>query len=120
MATIVQSDVVTKATALGQLTDASTIARLDIIAEMLIEKVANYIGYDVPDTLTNVIAEMVVTEISHYSNLQETYGGLTGADKKITRGDFTAEYDTSGITNKVDILHSYEWILKKYKKLRSL
>lgn len=121
MAIVIQ-DVVDKATILGQITDPNTLARLPIIAEQVILKVEEYIGYEAPVKLTNTVAEIVVTEINHYNGLQGSGGTASGATKRISRGDYTVEYDTSAQapSSQVDVFNSYEWILKKYKKLRSL
>lgn len=121
-----QQDVVDKAIILGQLDtgNASLMERTDVTAEMIISKTESYLGYDplTVDQLLNILAEITVTQISHYQNLQGSTGTSSGATKRITRGDYTVEYDTSvqAPTSAVDVFNSYEWILKKYKKLRTL
>lgn len=113
-----QQQVVDKAVILGSL-DSTLTERTNVTAEMVIAKTDAYIGYDstTVDDLLNILAEITVSQITHYQNLQGTTG--TTPTKRITRGDYTVEYDTSTPTQ-VDIFASYEWLLKKYKKLRSL
>ena len=112
-----QADVVAKAVLVGKLdsNDSALMERVDVTAEMVILKTEDYIGYDPleVDKLKPILAEITVTEITHYQNLRTTALGDT---KRITRGDYTVEYGAS----KTDSFNSYEWLLKKYKKLRSL
>ncbi len=115
-----QTDVVAKAIALGGL-DASLTERVTVTAEMTIAKTSIYLGYDCTkiDALLNVLAEITVTQLSQYQNLM---GNGTGATKRISRGDYTVEYDTDrkSVPANDGIFDSYTWILKTYKKLRSL
>lgn len=121
-----KQDVVDKAIILGNIdsSNATLMERLDVTAEMVIAKTDAYIGYDCTtvDALLNILAEISATQLSHYQNLQGTSGTASGATKRITRGDYTVEYDTSvqAQTTSVDVFNQYEWLLKKYKKLVSL
>lgn len=113
-------DVADKAIILGNLdsSDTSLMAKLDVTIEMIIAKTDAYIGYTstTVDALCNILAEISVTQLSRYQSIQ---GSNTGSTKRITRGDYTVEYDTSTTASK-DVFNEYEWILKKYKKLVSL
>lgn len=119
-------DVADKAILLGSLdpSNESLMAKLDVTIKMVIAKTDAYVGYDCTtvDALCNILAEISVTQLSRYQNLQGTGGSANGATKRITRGDYTVEYDTSVQTTNtsVDVFNSYEWILKKYKKLVTL
>lgn len=123
MGNIVQADVVSYAINLGNITDSATIARLPVIAAVIIDKVSNYLNYTAPDTLTSIVAEMVVTQINRYNDLQGASiinGDMPTA--KVQRGDYTVEYDVKTFANlqATSLLMSYEWCLKSYKKLRTL
>lgn len=120
-----KQDVIDRAVVLGQLDDGdpALMERLDVTVEQVLTKTEIYVGYDptTVDALLNIEAEISVTEINHYQNLQSSAisGGST---KRITRGDYTVEYDTANpvtITNQT-FFNTYEWILKKYKKLRTI
>lgn len=119
-------DVADKAILLGSLdtSNESLIEKLNLTIEMVIAKADAYVGYDCTtvDALRNILAEISVTQLARYQNLQGTAGSASGATKRITRGDYTVEYDTSvqAQTTSVDVFNSYEWLLKKYKKLVSL
>ncbi len=121
----IQQDVIDKAVILGNLDsgDTALMERVNVTAEMIITKASVYIGYDslTVDTLLSILAEITVSQITRYQNLQGASGSSSGATKRITRGDYTVEYDTSGTqTSAVDVFNSYEWILKSFKKLRLL
>jgi hypothetical protein len=110
-------DVVDKAVSLGSLdvNDSALMERVSVTAEMVIAKATVYIGYDstTVDDLKIIFAEITVNQVSPSSQ---------SSTKRITRGDYTVEYDTNdsvAISN-ANLFSSYEWILKKYKKLRSL
>lgn len=119
-----KQNVVDKAIILGGLdnSDATLMAKLDVTTEMVIAKADAYLGYDstTVDALCNILAEISVTQLSRYQNLQG--GSSATPTKRITRGDYTVEYDTStqSATTSVDVFNSYEWVLKKYKRLVSL
>jgi hypothetical protein len=119
-----QTDVVDKAVILGALdtNDTSLTERTNVTAEMMIAKADAYLGYDVTtvDALLSILAEIVVTQITHYQNLR--IAQASGATKRVTRGDYTVEYDTSiqSFNAEQSVFNSYEWILKKYKKLVSI
>lgn len=113
-------NVADKAIILGNLDSKNTslMERLNVTIEMVIAKTDAYIGYDCTtvDALCNILAEISVTQVSRYQNLQ---GNSSGATKRITRGDYTVEYDTS-VQASIDVWNQYEWVLKKHKKLVSL
>lgn len=120
-----KQDVIDRAVVLGQLDDQDTalMERVGVTVDQVLTKTGIYIGYDplTVDALLNIEAEITVTEINHYKTLQSSAisGGST---KRITRGDYTVEYDTANpvtITNQT-FFNTYEWLLKQYKKLRTL
>lgn len=119
-------NVADKAVVIGNLDSLNTslMERLNVTIEMVIAKTDAYIGYDSTsvDALCNILTEIAVTQLSHYQNLQGSGGSATGATKRITRGDYTVEYDTAvqAPTTSVDVWNQYEWLLKKYKRLVSL
>jgi hypothetical protein len=112
-----QTDVVNKAVILGNLdtNDTALQERVNTTAEMVIAKADVYLGYSVltVDALKTILAEITVTQITHYQKLRDIPNGATS---RVTRGDYTVEY----LAPNKDIFSEYEWILKKYKKLRSL
>lgn len=112
-------NVADKAVILGSLdsTDTTLMDRLNVTIEMVIAKTDAYINYDstTVDALCNILAEISVAQLSRYQNLQSG----TATTKRITRGDYTVEYDTSP-TDTLNVFNQFEWILKKYKKLVSL
>lgn len=120
-----KQDVIDRAVVLGQLDDGdpALMERLEVTVEQVLTKTEIYVGYDptTVDALLNIEAEISVTEISHYQNLQSS-SVSGGATKRITRGDYTVEYDTQSpvtITNQ-QFFNTYEWLLKKFKKLRTI
>ena len=119
-------NVADKAIILGGLDSANTslMAKLNVTVEMVIAKTDAYVGYDCTtiDALCSILAEISVTQVSRYQNLQGSTGSSSGATKRITRGDYTVEYDTSASapTTSVDVWNQYEWLLRKYKKLVTL
>lgn len=121
-----QADVVAQAVIIGNLnsSDSALMERVNVTAGQVILKASIYIGYDCMtiDPLLDVLAEITVTQISHYQNLQTGDTTSTGATKRITRGDYTVEYDTNNPARIINdnLFNSYEWILKQYKKLRTL
>lgn len=120
-----KQDVIDRAVVLGQLDDQDSVLmeRLDVTVDQILTKSEIYIGYDptTVDALLNIEAEIAVTEISHYQNLQ-TNTSVNGATKRITRGDYTIEYETNNQAQVVNqfSFNTYEWMFKKYKKLRTL
>lgn len=121
-----KQDVIDRAVVLGQLddNDPALMERLDVTVEQVLTKTEIYLGYDptTVDTLLNIEAEISVSELSHYQNLQTGGNTNQGSTKRITRGDYTVEYDTQNqaTVNNQLFFSTYDWLLKKYKKLRTL
>ena len=116
------TDVVSKAILLGDLNaeDQVLIERLTVTAEMILVKTNIYLGYDCTtvDALLNILAEITVQQLNKYKTLsKETENPV----KKITRGDYTVEYETDdSATYSDEVFDRYTTILKSFKKLRSL
>ena len=116
-----KQDVADKAIIMDNLDSSDTAlrARLDVTVEMVIAKADAYLGYDCTtvDKLCSILAEIAITQLSRYKNLQGNSGSASGATKRITRGDYTVEYDTStqAPTTSVDVFNQYEWILKSIR-----
>lgn len=112
-----QNEIVNKAILLGSIdsNDTALQERVNATAEMVIAKADAYLGYDCKevDALKSILAEITVSQITHYQNLRDAQ---TGSTKRVTRGDYTVEY----AERTRDIFSDYEWILRKYKKLRSI
>jgi hypothetical protein len=98
--------------------DVEKTSRLKIACRQMYTKVEAYIGYEPPDKLYSTIAEMAVTQISRFTNLEDQNLPL----QRLSRGDYTVEYNTKNrtATGFVDVFGDYEYILKRYKKLRTL
>jgi len=107
--------------------------KLYFIAKRMKLKAGTYIGYEPPFTLTDILAEMVVKEYAKFRDMPDNEEPSvkmvdeTLPVKKIVRGDYSVEYDTSSLKGgsesnptSTDIFSDYEWILKKYKKLKVL
>lgn len=118
-----QQNIIDKAVRLGgfDIKDTALMDKLSITAEMMIDKVSNYLGYDCTtvDALLATISEITVIQLSRYQNLTSTDNTNV---KRISRGDYTVEYNDSIQTYNLqtNVLTSYEVILKKFKKLRSI
>ena len=112
---ITLQNIVDKAIILGSLDslDVTLMERLAVTVEMVIAKTDAYIGYDCTtiDALCSILAEISVTQVTQYTTLES---GSATSTKRITRGDYTVEYDNSSTK---DVFNSYEWLLRKYKKL---
>jgi len=83
-------------------------------------KVKTYLGYEPPEILNDIIAEMSIVNYDRYSDLTGQHSDLT----RLTRGDYTVQYEKqrtpTSSDGRVDLFGDYEWILRKYKKLRML
>lgn len=132
--TVVLDDVVASANEIGgyDTSDTAFQTRLRLVARQMITKSEAYIGRPCPVALTDVLGEMAVRQYSNYL-VQPESPEFTAVDeslpvKKIVRGDYTVEYETRGESTslvsysgiKIDVFGDYEWILKKYKKLKVL
>lgn len=107
---------------LGQFQDdKDTLIKLQI--RFVTRKVLNYINHTtVPEALYEVVAEMV-TQVMMSGGSTVIQG--SGAVKKITRGDYSVEYDVGaqevgGSTKQADILTDYRGQLNRYRRVRTV
>ncbi|MFW5436246.1 hypothetical protein [Paenibacillus apiarius] len=107
---------------LGQFQDDQD-ARIRLQIRFVTRKVLNYINHlAVPEALYEVVAEMV-TQVMMSGGSTVIQG--SGAVKKITRGDYSVEYDVGakeigGSEAKADILTDYRGQLNRFRRVRTV
>ncbi|MBG9772414.1 phage head-tail connector protein [Brevibacillus laterosporus] len=107
---------------LAGITDDSKDNKIKLYLRQVERKVKNHCNIEeIPEQLWEIVAEMVVQVLLSGDNSQIIEG--SGAVKRVTRGDYTVEYDvgskvaTTGVSLD-DVLTNYKSQLNRFRRMR--